>query len=662
MEMIKQPRQLFIFTVIGAVLSMLVEVDLWISGVCLGLVCWRFFLKQPSRTLTGILAMLFFGAVFFKYRTFLGRDPAACFLVLLTCLKVLENNGHRDEKFLFLLGIFMIVGKFLFTLDFIVAFVHLILLCLLLWSFLKIQTPHVKPQFLVKQLIFSVPIAMVIFFLFPRYSNNFKGFIDSKSSYGQNGSGFSGFAEDLRPGNVSQVLQSDDLVFRAKFRGSEPRPQDLYWRGDVLEQNLGFTWKKNSRPEIAVATSSEEKKSQLPTDRVSYQIIIEPHQHRWAFSLERSLVLQGDFINASGQENGVYAFDYPVVSRQTYSGESQIEGYLSFNAIKKWNKQNIAAASASSSPAFLLQTTPHTPGVQKLIQLLKKDITSKTTRLERVQIILNYFANNGFQYSLSPNNESHDLEGFLLRGKMGFCEHYSAAFTSLARALGVPARVVVGYHGGTYNGVGGFWNISQKNAHAWSEVLIESQTWIRIDPTSALPEVETRGLFNMASMTASQKNRSGNFFVAVYDNIALLMDTMNYRWNEFFLDFDQNSTKEIYDDLASNLKSVGLALLFVLLFYFGINGFFTWMSQRKKRYRIDSLYEELSHVLRRPKHFGPAEWRQSLQANQHALWQEASQIIDCYIQKTYALAQPSKAEIAELQKPMRLILSQLKKN
>src|SRR3546814_15494554 len=54
--------------------------------------------------------------------------------------------------------------------------------------------------------------------------------------------------------------------------------------------------------------------------------------------------------------------------------------------------------------------------------------------------------------------------------RRGFCEHYSSAFTFLMRAAGIPARIVTGYQGGERNAVGGYYVVSQSDAHAWSEV------------------------------------------------------------------------------------------------------------------------------------------------------------------------------------------------
>jgi protein-glutamine gamma-glutamyltransferase len=80
----------------------------------------------------------------------------------------------------------------------------------------------------------------------------------------------------------------------------------------------------------------------------------------------------------------------------------------------------------------------------------------------------------------------HPVDEFMFRTRRGFCEHYASAFTMLARAAGVPARVVTGYQGGEFNPISGRLVVRQSEAHAWSEVWLEGRGWTRVDPTGAV--------------------------------------------------------------------------------------------------------------------------------------------------------------------------------
>ncbi|MDH2915434.1 MAG: transglutaminase domain-containing protein, partial [Gallionella sp.] len=104
-----------------------------------------------------------------------------------------------------------------------------------------------------------------------------------------------------------------------------------------------------------------------------------------------------------------------------------------------------------------------------------------------VRTALTYFNRSGFEYTLEPPLLGiNSVDDFLFTTKKGFCEHYAGSFVFLMRAAGVPARVVTGYQGGEYNSLGGYYILRQEDAHAWAEVWLSGQGWVRIDPTAAI--------------------------------------------------------------------------------------------------------------------------------------------------------------------------------
>ena len=113
-----------------------------------------------------------------------------------------------------------------------------------------------------------------------------------------------------------------------------------------------------------------------------------------------------------------------------------------------------------------------------------------------IAAVLAKFRDEEYFYTLEPPRLQLDsVDDFLFNTRRGFCEHFASAFTMLARAAGIPARVVTGYQGGEYNPMGGYLLIRQSDAHAWSEVWLEGRGWVRVDPTAAVaPERVERGL------------------------------------------------------------------------------------------------------------------------------------------------------------------------
>ncbi len=91
----------------------------------------------------------------------------------------------------------------------------------------------------------------------------------------------------------------------------------------------------------------------------------------------------------------------------------------------------------------------------------------------------------GYAYSLDFDHRRRrdPLLDFLLDDHQGHCEYFASAMTLLARAAGVPARVVVGYRVGEENALGGYWVVRERNAHAWSEVWIPGRGFVTVDAT-----------------------------------------------------------------------------------------------------------------------------------------------------------------------------------
>ncbi|GIW71329.1 MAG: hypothetical protein KatS3mg102_0871 [Planctomycetota bacterium] len=93
----------------------------------------------------------------------------------------------------------------------------------------------------------------------------------------------------------------------------------------------------------------------------------------------------------------------------------------------------------------------------------------------------------GYTLELEPPPPGRDpVEYFLFESRRGHCELFASAFVLMARALGLPARLVNGFQAGEWNDLGGFFLVRQRDAHAWAEVHFEGAGWIAFDPTPAV--------------------------------------------------------------------------------------------------------------------------------------------------------------------------------
>ena len=156
-----------------------------------------------------------------------------------------------------------------------------------------------------------------------------------------------------------------------------------------------------------------------------------------------------------------------------------------------------------------------------------------------VRTALSYFSREAFQYTLEPPLLGvQSVDDFMFGSKQGFCEHYASAFVFLMRAANVPARVVTGYLGGEFNDVGNYYIVRQSDAHAWAEVWLEKQGWVRVDPTGAIaPSRLESGLSAAVSDNAALPFMARNP-PQWMRNLRLNWDTLANQWNQWVLGYD----------------------------------------------------------------------------------------------------------------------------
>jgi hypothetical protein len=120
------------------------------------------------------------------------------------------------------------------------------------------------------------------------------------------------------------------------------------------------------------------------------------------------------------------------------------------------------------------------------IRKLAMERTAEASSLyEKAVELQDWFTRSGeFTYDLSRQSPKHvsDLVDFLTRNKRGYCEQFAAAMALLARTLGIPARVAMGYTAGT-QASDGSWIVRSRDAHAWPELYFEGAGWLRFEPT-----------------------------------------------------------------------------------------------------------------------------------------------------------------------------------
>jgi hypothetical protein len=119
------------------------------------------------------------------------------------------------------------------------------------------------------------------------------------------------------------------------------------------------------------------------------------------------------------------------------------------------------------------------------IKQLAFDVTRNAeTPYDKVNAIKKYLETE-YSYSLDLTRPVTDdpLYDFLFVSRSGHCEYFASALALMTRVIGIPARLVKGFQKGEWNDAGGFYEVRQRDAHAWVEVFLPGHGWLTFDPS-----------------------------------------------------------------------------------------------------------------------------------------------------------------------------------
>jgi transglutaminase-like putative cysteine protease len=436
----------------------------WLVLLTVALYAWRAAALMnrwplPGRALLLLITAAAMAGVWLEYRMIFARVPGIVLLLLFSGVKLLEARTQRDAAVVAFLCFFLIITNLLYTQSIPTALLMVAALAVITAALVGCSAPgralraNVRTAGLL--LAHAVPAALLLFLLFPRVQGPTWGLPQDAQI------GITGLSDTMTPGNVSELAQSDALAFRAQFDGPIPPPRQRYWRGPVLWDFDGRTWR------AGVPLTGESPRLQGGQIH-RYTVVLESHRRNWLFALETAVQAPaGARFTADGQ----LFSRQPVRSRLSYDMVSVADG----------------TADPDESAALLrraLQLPPDgNPRARALAAAWQRDAQQADEVLAQG---IEFFRAAGLTYTLEPPPLGENpVDEFLHSTRSGFCEHFSSAFAFLMRAAGIPARVVTGYLGGDPNPVDGILTVRQRDAHAWVEVHLPGRGWTRIDPTAA---------------------------------------------------------------------------------------------------------------------------------------------------------------------------------
>ena len=582
--------------VVGASLPRWSTLSPWIPVLLTAAIAWRLavaFCGWPtlSRIVRLPLSIGAFLAVLFQYRTLNGVEAGSALLVVMVALKVLESRSQRDQLVLIMICYFLMFAGLLgdrgpLTTIYIVVLVWLATVALIQIGRRGPLLPYrATGLFSGRLLLHALPIMVVLFVLFPRLPGPLWALPGSTSS------GATGLNDTMSPGDITNLALSDEVAFRVEFDGRPPRAGDLYWRGPSLSAFDGRTWSMQQgvrRGERVAATI------EYHGEPTSYRVTLEPNGRNWAFALDMPREWSGDSSLRMGSDYQLGTFfGAPGPRRLDYRVTSHVD-YRAREPLTERERE-------------VFRTLPQTsnPRARELAASWLADGATGATIVDRAMA---YLESQPFAYTLTPPALGEQpIDEFLFETREGFCEHYASALTFLLRAAGLPARVVMGYQGGELNAVGGYYIVRQTDAHAWTEVWLEDEGWVRVDAVAAVaPErvalgfdrVGSGGVTEAAAALRARWNRP----------IALLWDAVNTRWQAWIVGYGPQLQRSLLESLGfTNLRRaqrsavlLGLAVVTTVAVLIALSAYLGW--RHRQRTQVDAAavcFAEFVRKLRR---------------------------------------------------------------
>ena len=555
----------------------LLRLPAWFALLAFIVFLWRYkVISRRAKPPGLILRVLCIVAILYSlhkyYGVLLGRDAGVAMLIALTMLKFLELKTLRDYMLVIFLCMFIALTSFLYSQALWLGF-YLLAVVIILFSVMMYLNHGSRDNLLAmlkrsaSMLIMGLPVAALLFVIFPRLQGGIFGLP------GDSHSGLTGMSDTMKPGSINELNLSEKVAFRVDFASPVPVAKQRYWRGLVLEQYDQGLWKESS---IIKSEVSELKYS--ANDVVDYTILQEATLKKWIFALDMPVLKPDNLEWGPGRSlRGSRTLRERLQQRLKSASEYYYEDISDATLAK-----NLDVSSVSG---------------KRVISLAEELYRQSGSDKNYISTILAYYRNNNFYYSLQPPGlNDNPVEDFMLNTRKGYCEHYASSFTMMMRLAGLPARVIVGYQGGEWNEQGDYMIVRQSDAHAWSEVWLDEEGWVRIDPTAAVaPERIEYGLDAIRQLVAAGQEPGSlsdekikvmlkmSLLASSLKGVTMFWDGVNTRWYKWVIGFGKESQSSLLKWLGfkqANWRDMVILLVILIAIVVSLQAL--WLFHRRK--------------------------------------------------------------------------------
>jgi transglutaminase-like putative cysteine protease len=255
-----------------------------------------------------------------------------------------------------------------------------------------------------------------------------------------------------------------------------------YWRLTALDVFDGVTWKSSPQsPKLSLSGRSIRPQSQASATLVRQDIEIQGLTGPWlpvAFEPVRI-----DDLKDAGAD---------PTSRTVIAADDLRRGlkYIVRSRVPQltYDELDIAPVTSDASLAQYL-ALPASPQIEQVAsiahQVVSQAHADSTHPFRQAVALQNYLRRFTYdlQVGLSKHHTIDDIVDFLETVKRGYCEQFATSMAVMARTLGLPARVAIGFAGGSTGATPDEFEVTTHNAHAWVEIYFAGYGWVQFEPT-----------------------------------------------------------------------------------------------------------------------------------------------------------------------------------
>jgi transglutaminase-like putative cysteine protease len=282
-------------------------------------------------------------------------------------------------------------------------------------------------------------------------------------------------------GDSSRITVSPLVDLKARLTTSPPvelflvrSPVPAYWRLTALESFDGRIWSSRGTYRPARDHLPKDAGEDSLVYRVRQEFRIGPLDSFWLPAAYRPARINLDRARVNA-ESLTLLTEKESAAGLIYRVESEIPRYAAADLAQ-------SPAGTPTEMAPYLELPEDFPGD---VRGLAQQVTAKASGPYQSALALQDYLRNNYTYDeAAPAGHSDDhLRYFLFRSKIGYCEQFAGAFAAMARSIGLPARVAVGFTPGAYDQALDVYHVSTKEAHAWPEIHINGVGWVAFEPT-----------------------------------------------------------------------------------------------------------------------------------------------------------------------------------